>query len=78
VAAAQRTGAAIVPVATAAASAWRFRSWDEFFVPRPFAHVRLVYEEPFTVGPGAAAFDAGMSRLQESLMRATERAERRP
>jgi lysophospholipid acyltransferase (LPLAT)-like uncharacterized protein len=75
IAAAQRTGAAIVPVATAASSAWRARSWDGFFVPRPFAQVRVVYEEPFTVGDGAAAFAEGLCRLQESLARATKRAE---
>src|SRR6185436_18537879 len=75
VAAAQRTGAAIIPVATGTSSAWRSRSWDGFFVPRPFARVRLVYEEPFMVGAGAAAFEAGLHRLQLSLARATERAE---
>ena len=75
VAAAQRTGALIVPMGAAASSAWRARSWDGLIVPRPFARVRVVYEEPFAVGPDDAAFEAGMARLQESLSRATDQAE---
>ena len=46
VVAARRSGAALVPVATAASSAWRAASWDGFLVPRPFAHVRIVYGAP--------------------------------
>lgn len=42
--AAARLGkAAIVPVGASASSAWRFRSWDGFTLPQPFARVRLVY-----------------------------------
>jgi lysophospholipid acyltransferase (LPLAT)-like uncharacterized protein len=75
VAAAQRAGAAIVPLATSASFAWRPGSWDRFLVPRPFARVRVVYEEPFTVGPGRPALAEGLRQLQLSLTRATERAE---
>ncbi|MDH3458199.1 MAG: lysophospholipid acyltransferase family protein [Gemmatimonadota bacterium] len=48
-AAARGTGASIIPVAAAATSAWRVRSWDGFMVPRPFARVRVVYGAPLAV-----------------------------
>lgn len=75
IAAAQRAAAAVLPVATAAASAWRARSWDEFLVPRPFTHVRIVYGRPFTVAAGPAGLEAGRRQLQGALVHATELAE---
>jgi hypothetical protein len=75
VAAAQRSGATIVPVGISASFSWRPKSWDRFIVPRPFARIRMVYETPFTVATGAASTASGLERLQSSLARATERAE---
>ncbi len=49
VAAAQLSGAPILPVAAWASSYWRARSWDGFLIPRPFARVRIVYDAPMTV-----------------------------
>ena len=46
IAVAQRSQAAIVPVGAGASAWWRFRSWDRFAVPRPFAKVRVVYGVP--------------------------------
>ncbi len=43
---ARRSQAAIVPVGAGASAWWRFRSWDRFAVPRPFAKVRVVYGVP--------------------------------
>jgi lysophospholipid acyltransferase (LPLAT)-like uncharacterized protein len=42
-AAAGRGGAAILPVAAGASSAWELRSWDRLLIPRPFARVRIAY-----------------------------------
>jgi lysophospholipid acyltransferase (LPLAT)-like uncharacterized protein len=75
VAAAQQSGATIVPVGIAASVAWRPNSWDRFLVPRPFARVRMVYEKPFTVDSGPSALSDGIEQLQSCLMRATVRAE---
>lgn len=41
--AAQRTGAAIIPIRASASRAWRLKSWDRFLVPMPFARVDVVY-----------------------------------
>ncbi|HEY4215910.1 MAG TPA: lysophospholipid acyltransferase family protein [Gemmatimonadaceae bacterium] len=46
---AQRTKAAIVPVAVAASSAWRLKSWDAFMIPKPFARVTVSYGEPIYI-----------------------------
>lgn len=46
VVAAQRSGAAILPIAVAANSAWRLGSWDSFMIPKPFATVVVSYSAP--------------------------------
>lgn len=74
VAAAQRTGAAIIPVAAAASAAWRFRSWDGFLVPKPFARVRIVYGAPVLVEEGPADLRHGADRLVAALDAAGTRA----
>ena len=56
--AAQRSGAAILPVVAVADKAWRLRSWDEFMIPKPFARVTVAYGDPVAVlaaTPRAAA-----------------------
>ncbi len=58
-AAAQRSGASILPIHAAADKAWRLKSWDRFMIPRPFARVRIGYGEPFSVGPGTAGLAGG-------------------
>ena len=42
-AAAQRAKAPLIALRAHAASAWRFRSWDRFLVPKPFARVTIAY-----------------------------------
>lgn len=51
---AQRTGAAMVPVAAWANRAWRLRSWDRFMIPKPFARVTVAYDNPIRVVADAA------------------------
>lgn len=46
---AQRTGAAMVPVAAFADRAWQLRSWDRFIIPKPFARITVAYGEPMRV-----------------------------
>lgn len=67
VAAAQRTGAAIIPVAAAASAAWRCSSWDRFLVPKPFARVRIVYGTPVAIEEGPAELQHGADRLVAAL-----------
>jgi len=46
---AQTTGLPVVPVAVGASAGWRFKSWDAFLVPKPFARVTIGYGEPLWV-----------------------------
>ena len=75
VAAAQHTGAAIVPVGVGSSWGCQARSWDRFLVPAPFARVRMVYGEPFSVRPGSAGLAEGLERLQAQLTTVTRTAE---
>jgi lysophospholipid acyltransferase (LPLAT)-like uncharacterized protein len=47
------SGAAVVPVALAASSEWRLRSWDGFRIPRPFARCVVRFGEPIAVARAA-------------------------
>ncbi|MEE8061761.1 MAG: lysophospholipid acyltransferase family protein [Gemmatimonadales bacterium] len=67
VAAAQRGNGIIIPLWAEADRAWRLNSWDRFLIPKPFARVRVFYGQPFTVGPGREALEAGVTRATASL-----------
>ena len=52
---AQKTGAPVVPIHMEYSSCWRLKSWDRFFVPRPFAKLRAIFGAPLRVQPTADA-----------------------
>jgi lysophospholipid acyltransferase (LPLAT)-like uncharacterized protein len=53
---AQRAAAPLVLISVDAARAWRLKSWDRFLIPKPFARVRITYEDPLYVeAPNARA-----------------------
>ena len=76
--AAQRTGAAILPVAAHAARAWRLRSWDGFMIPKPFTRLTVAYGPPAwvaaTTARDAALESARFSRLIDDAEEAARRA----
>ena len=47
--------APLLPIACAADRAWRFRTWDEFMLPKPFANVAIVIGDPQEVPARASA-----------------------
>ena len=55
--AAQLAGVPVVPIAVRASAGWRLKSWDGFFVPRPFSTVTLEYLEPRMVAREASRAD---------------------
>ena len=79
VAIAQRTGAAMIPAAMTASSAWHLRSWDRFTIPKPFARVTVAYGTPIrvtadTTRDGAKDIDSvrsGIDMATELSARAT-------
>jgi len=72
--AAQRSGAAILPIAAHASSAWRLGSWDRFLIPKPFARVTIAYGPPAHVEAATARAAADETGRFEMLMSATTRA----
>jgi lysophospholipid acyltransferase (LPLAT)-like uncharacterized protein len=75
---ASRTGFPVIPVASAAASAWRLRSWDGFRIPRPFARVVVAYGPPITVPARITEDDveAWRVRIEAGLRELTAEADR--
>ena len=70
---AEKSGAAIVPVAVAARPSKRLSSWDRFIVPLPFSRVSVVFGDP--IDPDAQASFGEKSRaLEEVLSRLTIKA----
>lgn len=50
---ARDAGVPLVPVLWGADRCWIFNSWDRYLVPKPFARVAILYEEPLLVPPEA-------------------------
>lgn len=67
---AQLSGARVVPVSVEFSRAWRLRSWDRFFIPKPFARVELRVGEPFVVPltAGDADFERERARAEAALL----------
>ena len=54
VVAAQMARVPIVPIAIRSGAGWRFKSWDGFWIPRPFSTITIEYLEPVFVSPDAS------------------------
>ncbi len=75
---AQLAGKPIVPIAYAASRVFKFRAWDRFILPWPFARVVLAVGEPIKVPKVMSPADlaAMQLRLQEILKQLFEQARR--
>ena len=65
---ARRSGAPLLLLTPCYERAWRLKSWDRFFIPRPFSRVRFRLE----VHPNVEAFAPGSDR-KEATARLTAR-----
>ena len=63
---ARRTRAPLLLIGGEFFSAWRLRSWDRFYIPRPFSRVRMRAE--VVTADYFEDRDAGMQRLRERLL----------
>ena len=66
-AAAQHANAVVLPISAIPARAWRLRSWDRFFIPKPFTTLTVRYAAPFTVAPGKDGLIAAGAALEHAL-----------
>lgn len=51
IAIAHATDSVIVPFYVSADRAWYFKSWDRFFLPKPFSHVTLKFDDMIRLSP---------------------------
>lgn len=67
----------LLPVGLAASPSWQLSSWDRFTIPKPFARVSIVFEEPMTCPPEAGEDEREELRLEleRRMAAASERAE---
>jgi lysophospholipid acyltransferase (LPLAT)-like uncharacterized protein len=70
---ARDAGVPLVPVLWGADRCWAFNSWDRYLVPKPFARVAILYEEPILVPPDAAGdrLEAFRALFEDRLNRGT-------
>ncbi len=66
---AQVTGAQILPIRVESSSVWRFKSWDHFQLPKPFARVTVIFEPLQTIDPDLEdeAFEHERARIESIL-----------
>jgi lysophospholipid acyltransferase (LPLAT)-like uncharacterized protein len=74
-AAARRARVPIVLIGCASNRAWRFGSWDQFMLPKPFATVHLVYTTPTLVHASVADVDGVLPEFQRLMDEAVTAAE---
>jgi lysophospholipid acyltransferase (LPLAT)-like uncharacterized protein len=66
-AAAQHSGAVLVPIGARPSAAWWLRTWDRFCIPRPFARIDVAYGVPLDVGPGKDNVRRTVPELERAL-----------
>jgi lysophospholipid acyltransferase (LPLAT)-like uncharacterized protein len=68
---AHAASATIVPLYVTADRAWYFRSWDRFFIPKPFARVTIRFGEPIELVPtkGKQAFEEQRLMVEDVMRR---------
>jgi len=71
---AQKSGASVLPMNLEYSHCWRIGSWDKFIVPRPFAKVRVVIDQPHCVKTTATPeeFESERLSLQNTMMALVE------
>ena len=70
---ARDAGVPLVPVLWGADRCWVFNSWDRYLVPKPFARVAILYEEPILIPPDAEGepLEACRALFEDRLNRGT-------
>ena len=66
---AQLTGRPLLPISLEYSHAWRAKSWDRFFIPKPFSKVTFIVGEPLVVRRTANAgeFEAERQRCEAAM-----------
>ena len=67
---AQLSGRAVLPMSFEYSSAWRTKSWDRFFIPKPFCGVTFIVGEPVVVRRSAnpEEFEQERQRCEQAML----------
>ena len=67
---AQKSQAAILPMTFASTRAWRFKSWDQFTLPKPFSKTIALYGEPIFIPRemDEAAFEMKRREVEQIML----------
>ncbi|MFO0980518.1 MAG: lysophospholipid acyltransferase family protein [Planctomycetota bacterium] len=70
------TGLPMMPVGIAAGCSWRFRSWDGFELPKPFARIVICVGEPIAVDEDRSpeAVEHARAVIQQAMVAVNRRA----
>jgi len=68
---ARETGAMLVPVYAEARAVWSFRSWDRFFIPKPFSRVCIRFGDMIALPPpnDSDYFESQRAQLEAIMLR---------
>ncbi len=71
---AQKSGIPVMPLHLEFSSYWRVKSWDGFFIPKPFSKARLIFGKPHQVAVTDTdeAFEAERLKVENLLMSLVE------
>ncbi len=72
VAAAQKTGVPVLPVAWAGRRVKALSSWDRFMIPYPFGRYQVVYHAPVDIAPEEAGGEEKIRRALDAAARLAE------
>jgi len=73
---AQRSGAALIPVATSARRRWIVPAWDRYMLPKPFSRAIAIFGDAIFVDPGADEAEQERVRAQLEAPSRTFRSKR--
>ncbi|MBI4978758.1 MAG: lysophospholipid acyltransferase family protein [Spirochaetes bacterium] len=62
------------PVICTAEKAWRFKSWDRLFIPKPFSRARLVFGGPL-IFPAGESEDVSLQKIEHAMQALYDRYE---
>ncbi len=67
---AQLSGQPVLPISFEFSRAWRLKSWDRFFIPKPFSTVTFLVGEPHPVPRTSTPeeFEVERQRCQQAMM----------
>jgi lysophospholipid acyltransferase (LPLAT)-like uncharacterized protein len=67
---AKKTGFPIIPISYSADKVHRFKSWDRFMIPLPFANVKVIYGPPIIISDDMPKEEA-RRKIKDALMAIT-------